>query len=300
MFHQLHSDLVTTIIHYFSPSSYVLRDDIHEYHIYRRHFSANKYGVTFILHEEQYIDGTLLSRNPHPEAVKYLLQHDDLIDWYMFSMNPNDQAVTYLLAHSDLIQWWYFCQNTNDRAVNYMLQPEHASHLIWSSLARNTHPNIVEYLLDHITHIQYIPCDHPHPKIVQYIMTHPKEIHWRSLLCNPNHDAVTFVFTQWEKNHITHRDQDTDYVMDPTRIDWAMISRNPHDRMVSLILQYPQYINGYDFAQNTNDRAVSYAIAHYQEIKLDRHVFSQNPSLFIPCVNHGVIKEWQNELNMTL
>jgi hypothetical protein len=300
MFHELNSDLVLTIIHYFTPSSYVLRDDIQEHHINRRHFSANKYGVTLILNDYRYTDGTLLSRNPHPDAVHYILQHHDLIDWYMLSMNPNDQAVSYLLSHPDLIQWWYFCQNTNDRAVDYLLQPEHASRLIWSSLVRNTHSTIVDYVLDHITHIHHIPCDHPHPKIIQYIITHPKEIHWRSLLCNPNHDAVTFVFTYWETHHITYRDQDTDYVIDPSRIDWTMISRNPHDRMVSLLLRYPQYINGYDFAQNTNERAVTYAIAHYQEIKLDRHVFSQNPSIFIAHVNHDMIKEWQNELNMTL
>jgi hypothetical protein len=299
MFHLLHSDIVTTILHYV-VSSYVLRHDIQEHHIHRRHFSANRHGVTLILHEYKYIDGTLLSRNPHPHAVQFLLHHDDLIDWYMFSMNPNDQAVTYLLAHPDVIQWWYFCRNTNDRAVDYLLKPEHASRLIWCSLARNTHPKIVDYIVNHITHIQHIPCDHPHPKIVQYIMTHPKEIHWRSLLCNPNHDAVTFVFRHWETHHITYRDHDTDYVMDPERIDWAMISRNPHERMVSLLLQYPQYINGYDFAQNTNARAVTYAIAHYQEIKLDRHVFSQNPSLFIPQVNHDAVQEWLNELNMNL
>jgi len=213
-----------------------------------------------------------LTKNPHPLAIELLREYEGVIDFgelasnetpgavelmmertkgnlnefqiRQLSANTGDEAVQLLLSGEVPIDWIHFSTNSNSRAVAHLR--ENIEKICWTSLNRNNHPNICDFLEpDKITPML---CFNTSDRALDLLNENPKHIISYLIASNPNPKALEIV-----KKH----DLMSSVLYSPTPLAMNNLAKSTNPEAIDLLIKNMDRFHWREIFANPSNKAVN-------------------------------------------
>lgn len=222
-------------------------------------------------------------------------------DWEYLSANSSDFAMCILKQFPEYINWYYLSQNPAESAID--LLDKNPDNIYPFPLAKNTNPR-AGYLFDKYNIKKYWSglCKNPADYALDWIEANPNEIDWVTLAENPSPRALDLIENNSYGKLKTLCGNPSDRAINMMHLpnslsllEYAILSKNPAEKAIDILLQYPESIDFDRFSMNPSPRAIQYLRDHPHRINWDS-IFANSSDQVVPLLREYIR---ENELTPT-